>query len=457
MPNGTGKMPALLTSDTRQVGTGRTPASALAVAGRGRYNVHSLFMDSKPQRKRVVILGSTGSIGESSLKVARDIPERMEVVGLAANRSVDALLSQAAEFRPKAIAISDDAHYSRLKDGAPAGCTTHAGEAGLIELATMPEADMVLVSIVGTAGLAPALAAIRAGKDLAVASKEILVMAGEEVTRAAREHGVNLLPVDSEHNAIFQCLQGDADYAAGSHSPSYKHVKRLILTASGGPFRTWTSEQMRGVTPAQALKHPTWDMGRKITIDSATMFNKGLEMIEAKWLFGVGMDRVDVVVHPQSIVHSLAEFEDGSQLAQLNHTDMCFPIQYAVTYPDRLPNRLPQLNLAELGQLTFEAPDEARFPALRLAREAGMKGGTLPAVMNAANEVAVPAFLEERIPFPAIWELVEAVMDAHDLAEHPNLEQIMETDAWAREKAQALLPEFVSRKASLKPAGTGTV
>ncbi len=395
-----------------------------------------------PPRKRVVVLGSTGSIGESTLKVARDIPERMEVIALAANRSIDSLLQQCEEFKPQAAAITDDSHYAKLKDGVPTGCATHSGEQGLVELATLPEADMVLIAIVGTDGLAPALAAIRAGKDLAVASKEILVMAGEEVTREAKKHGVNILPVDSEHNALFQCLQGDADYHHGKHAPTYKHIKRLILTASGGPFRTFTAEQMKEVTPAQALKHPTWEMGRKITIDSATMFNKGLEMIEAKWLFDVEMEKVDVVVHPQSIVHSLAEFEDGSQLAQLCHTDMCFPIQYAVTYPERLANRLPQLNLAELGQLPFEAPDLVRFPALRLAREAGTTGGTLPAVLNAANEIAVPGFYEEKIPFPAIWELVEAVMREHTVAQHPNLEQLRAADAWARETATALLPQF---------------
>jgi len=296
----------------------------------------------------------------------------------------------------------------------------------LIELATMPEADMVLISIVGTAGLAPALAAIRAGKAIAVASKEILVMAGEEVTREAAKHNVPILPVDSEHNAIFQCLVGEPT----------RHIRRLILTASGGPFRKTPASELAKVTPAQALKHPTWNMGRKITIDSATLFNKGLEMIEARWLFGVPMNQVDVVVHPQSIVHSLVEFVDGSQLAQLSHSDMCFPIQYAVTYPDRLANRLKPLNLAEMGSLTFEAPDPERFPALRLAREAGNAGGTLPAVLNAANEIAVPAFLDGKILFPAIWHTVEAVMKRHKNIEHPHLDDILKADAWARAAAQ---------------------
>jgi 1-deoxy-D-xylulose-5-phosphate reductoisomerase len=384
-------------------------------------------------KKRVVILGSTGSIGESALKVARDIPDRMEVIGLAAGRSAQSLLAQAGEFKPRAVALYETAELDSIRGKLPAGTAAHGGPEGLIELATMPEADMVLISIVGTAGLAPALAAIRAGKDIAVASKEILVMAGEEVTREAAKHNVKILPVDSEHNAIFQCLVGEPT----------RHIRRLILTASGGPFRQTPASDLAKVTPAQALKHPTWNMGRKITIDSATLFNKGLEMIEARWLFGVPMDQVDVVVHPQSIVHSLVEFVDGSQLAQLSHSDMCFPIQYAVTYPDRLANRLKPLCLHTLGQLTFEAPNPEKFPALRLAREAGNKGGTLPAVLNAANEIAVPAFLEGKILFPAIWHTVEAVMQRHENVEHPSLDQILKADAWARAAAQE---EVASRK-----------
>jgi 1-deoxy-D-xylulose-5-phosphate reductoisomerase len=384
-------------------------------------------------RKRVVILGSTGSIGESALKVARDLSDRMEVVGLAAGRSAQALLAQAREFKPRAVALYDTTEMDAIRGHLPSGTACYGGAEGLIKLATLTEADMVLVSIVGTAGLAPALAAIRANKELAVASKEILVMAGEEVTREAAKHQVPILPVDSEHNAIFQCLVGE---------PS-RHIRRLILTASGGPFRKTPAADLVKVTPAQALKHPTWNMGRKITIDSATLFNKGLEMIEARWLFGVPMDQVDVVVHPQSIVHSLVEFVDGSQLAQLSHSDMCFPIQYAVTYPDRLPNRLKPLDLAQVGLLHFEAPDPVRFPALRLAREAGMKGGTLPAVLNAANEIAVPAFLDGKILFPAIWETVEAVMQRHENVEHPQLDQIIRADTWARATAM----EEVARRA----------
>jgi 1-deoxy-D-xylulose-5-phosphate reductoisomerase len=307
----------------------------------------------------------------------------------------------------------------------------HAGAEGLRELAALGEAEMVLVAIVGTEGLRPALDAIEAGKDLAVASKEILVMAGEIVMRAAREAGVKVLPVDSEHNAIFQCLEGNKGGAAA--------VRRLILTASGGPFRTARAESLAHVTPEEALKHPTWEMGPKITIDSATLFNKGLEMIEARWLFGVEMGRVEVVVHPQSIVHSMVEFVDRSVLAQLSTTDMCFPIQYAVTWPDRVAQPLEPLDFPRLARLDFEEPRVADFPALRLAREAGERCGTLPAVMNAANEVAVEAFLGGRISFPRIWGLVEEVMGRHPHRAQPTLEDLLEADAEARRLARDAL------------------
>jgi 1-deoxy-D-xylulose-5-phosphate reductoisomerase len=286
---------------------------------------------------------------------------------------------------------------------------------------------MVLVSIIGTAGLAPALAALRSGKDLAVASKEILVIAGEAVMGLANDLKRNILPVDSEHNAIFQCLQDRSEQS----------IKRLILTASGGPFRQTPMAELKHVTVEQALKHPTWQMGNKITIDSATMFNKGLEMIEAKWLFRVEMERVDVVVHPQSIVHSMVEFVDHSVIAQLSHSDMCFPIQYAITYPERIASNLPPLDFAKLSKLTFEAPDPMKFPALRLAREAGTRGGTLPAVMNAANEVAVEKFMKKEGAFTQIWEVVEKVMKEHRVVDHPSLEDIEVADQWARENAQS--------------------
>jgi len=385
---------------------------------------------SDPSRpKNVVVLGSTGSIGASSLKVARDLPGRMRVVGLAANRSAETLAAQMAEFGVEEGCLFDPTGLDRVRSALPGGARVRTGEEGLVELATLPEAELVLVAIVGVAGLKPALAAIEAGKDIAVASKEILVMAGEAVMSAARRKGVKVLPVDSEHNAIFQCLEG--------RSPG--EVSRLILTASGGPFRALPASELPGVTVARALKHPTWEMGKKITIDSATLFNKGLEMIEARWLFDIGMDRVDVIVHPQSIIHSMVEFVDGSVLAQLSATDMCFPIQYAVTWPDRVANRLPPLDFAKLARLEFEAPRRADFPALELAKEAGSTGGTLPAVLNAANEIAVTGFLEGRLSFPGIWDTVAETMSRHRTSAHPSLDEIAAADRWARETASSLL------------------
>ena len=384
------------------------------------------------KRKRVVILGSTGSIGTSALKVARDIPERMEVVALAAHSSVHKLAEQAREFGVRNVCIFDESKVAELRELLPAGVHICAGLEGLCELATLEDADMVLVSIIGTAGLQPTLSAIEAGKDLAIASKEILVMAGEVVMNRAAAKGVNVLPVDSEHNAIYQCLQGNHGGA--------EQVSRLILTASGGPFRTTPREQLPAVTLEQALKHPTWKMGRKITIDSATLFNKGLEMIEARWLFDIPMERVDVIVHPQSIVHSLVEYRDGSILAQLSSSDMCFPIQYAVTWPERIDNSLPHLNLAEIASLHFEAPRWDDFPALSLARHAGLTGGTMPAMYNAANEVAVQAFVEGRLSFPGIWQTVEKTLAAATPQDYQGkLDIILAADAWAREYAAGLI------------------
>jgi len=380
-----------------------------------------------PRRRKVLLLGSTGSIGASALKVARAIPERMEIVGLAAQRSVDALVQQVLETGVKQVGVTDAEAARRARGLLPRDVEVFDSASGLVELVRASDADLVLVAIVGIAGLAPALEAIERGKDLAVASKEILVMAGEAVMSAAQRKGARVLPVDSEHNAIFQCLEG--------RDPAT--VRRLILTASGGPFREADTAELEHVTVEQALKHPTWNMGRKITIDSATLFNKGLEMIEARWLFGVPMSRVDVVVHPQSIVHSMVEFIDNSVLAQLSHSDMCFPIQYAVTWPDRVANDLEPLDFAKLAALHFEAPRDEVFPALRLARQAGETGGTLPAVMNAANEVAVERFLGRHIKFTQIWQTVERVMEAHDVVQHPALKQLVEADAWARARAAA--------------------
>ena len=379
--------------------------------------------------RRVILLGSSGSIGESTCKVARALPDKMKIVGLGVAKSTERLLEQAKEFGVKALAVSDPQAAEKVKSKLPAGAKFFPGAEGLARMVEETEADMVLVAIVGTAGLAPALAALRSGKDLAVASKEILVLAGSAVMAEAKKRKRQVLPVDSEHNAIFQCLQGANE----------KEVRKVILTASGGPFRQSRGAELEKVTVAQALKHPTWSMGKKITIDSATMFNKGLEMIEAHWLFGLPMKQVEVVVHPQSIVHSMVEFIDGSVLAQLSVTDMCFPIQYAVTFPERMPSGLPPLDLAKLGSLTFEAPDEKRFPALRLAREAGEAGGTLPGVFNAANEVAVEAFLAEQISFPRIWGMVDEVMQKHTTLSSPDLEAIIEADRWARSEAKVRL------------------
>src|SRR5881396_3618405 len=376
------------------------------------------------KRKRVVILGATGSIGESALKVARDIPERMEIVGLAANSNAEKLAVAANKFRPESVSLVDQTKTDILREALEYEPRIFSGEEGLREIACLTDADMVLVAIVGTGGLRPALAAVEAGKDLAVASKEILVMAGEIVMREARDNGVHVLPVDSEHNAIFQCLDG--------HSSD---VRRIILTASGGPFRKTSRKDFDSITPEHALKHPTWNMGPKITIDSATLFNKGLEMIEAHWLFGVEMKRVEVVIHPQSIVHSMVEFADGSTLAQLSYSNMRFPIQYAVTWPDRVPNSLPPLDFSKLSKLEFFTPRYDDFPALNLARRAGETGGTLPAVMNAANEIAVAGFLDRQVPFTRIWQTVQEVMDQHTSVAHPDLDEILRVDQWARAEA----------------------
>jgi 1-deoxy-D-xylulose-5-phosphate reductoisomerase len=402
-------------------------------------------------RKRVVILGATGSIGESALKVASDIPERMQIVGLAAKSNAQKLAAAANEVRPESVCLVDETQLDVLRRALDYEPQIFSGEAGLLEIACLTNAEMVLVAIVGTGGLRPALGAIEAGKDLAVASKEILVMAGEIVMREARESAVHVLPVDSEHNAIFQCLEGKrstfnaqrpTSHAEGSAlgvgrwTLDVSDVRRIILTASGGPFRETSRAGFDSITPEQALKHPTWNMGPKITIDSATLFNKGLEMIEAHWLFGVEMKRVEVVIHPQSIVHSMVEFTDGSTLAQLSYSNMCFPIQYAVTWPDRVPNSLPPLDFSKLSKLEFSTPRYDDFPALNLARRAGETGGTLPAVMNAANEIAVAAFLDRKARFPEIWGIVENVMNRHTPVAHPDLDAILRADQWARAQAQ---------------------
>jgi len=378
--------------------------------------------------KNVVLLGSTGSIGTSTIKVAEDLPDRVRLIGLAAGGNSELLLEQTRRFQPASISINDPAKARELQDTLGTAVEVFCGNEGLVKLATLPAADIVLIAIVGTAGLQPALAAIRAGKDIAIASKEILVMAGEIVMNEARRHGVRVLAVDSEHSAIFQCLDGKTP----------ESVRRLWLTASGGPFRNkadWPKERFGEITVERALKHPSWVMGRKITIDSATLFNKGLEMIEARWLFDIEMARVGVLVHPQSIVHSMVEFVDGSLIAQLSTPDMCLPIQYALTYPERAASDRVQTNFPGIGSLTFEEPDVDRFPSIELARRAGDACGTMPAVFNAANEVAVDAFVNGRINFPQITETVRRVMDAHQVVDHPSLDQILQADAWARSTA----------------------
>ena len=404
--------------------------------------------ENSGERKRVVILGATGSIGESALKVARDIPERMEIVGLAANSNAEKLAAAANKVRPESLCLVDETKVEILRRALEYKPRIFSGEIGLREIACLTDADMVLIAIVGTGGLRPALAAIESGKDLAVASKEILVMAGEIVMREALENDVHVLPVDSEHNAIFQCLESGRGLSAlkDRDSPTLQSadIRRIILTASGGPFRELASDKFDSITPEQALKHPTWNMGPKITIDSATLFNKGLEMIEAHWLFGVEMKRVEVVIHPQSIVHSMVEFADGSTLAQLSYSDMCFPIQYAVTWPYRVPNTLPPLDFSKLSKLEFFTPRYDAFPALNLARRAGETGGTLPAVMNAANEVAVAAFLDRQVSFPRIWQIVEEVMNRHASVAHPDLDAILQADQWARGEAQGCVKSLKS-------------
>ena len=379
-------------------------------------------------RRDIVLLGATGSIGQSACRVARDLPDRVRIVGMSGFRNMPRLAEEANRLRPEALAVPDAEAAKELRallDYVPA--EIFAGEDGLEALAAWPDADTVLVAIVGTGGLRPTLAALEAGKDIALASKEVLVMAGEMVMAAARRHGRRILPVDSEHNAIFQCLEGR----------DLRHVRRLILTASGGPFRAWPAEKLRSVTRQEALRHPTWRMGEKITIDSATLFNKGLEMIEARWLFDMDIGRIDVVIHPQSIVHSMVEFVDGSVLAQMSHSDMRFPIQYALTWPDRIAGTLPPLEWSKLGKLDFEEPRYDVFPALDLARGAAERGGTAPAVLNAANEVAVAEFLAGRIAFPRIWEIVADVLERGS-GSRGDLDAVLEADREARERAATL-------------------
>ncbi len=381
--------------------------------------------------KTVTVLGATGSIGRRTLDLVAAFPQDFRVGGLAARGSdVDLIAEQIRAHRPTAVALSDRAAVDRLaRMLAPPVPELYGGPEGLAALAGEVPADVVVSALVGAAGLVPTLAAIRAGRTIALANKETLVMAGVLMTRAARERGVRLLPVDSEHSAVFQCLAG----------ASPREVRRLVLTASGGPFRGWSRSALDGVTAAQALRHPTWRMGAKITIDSATLMNKGLEVVEAHWLFGVPFEGIDVVVHPQSIVHSMVEFVDRSVLAQLGMPDMGIPILYALTYPDRLPCPAPALDLVQLGALTFEAPDEAAFPCLALARQAGRSGGAAPLVLNAANEVAVAGFLDGRCGFMDIPRLIADALDAHAGGAAADLEACLDLDGTVRRWTESAL------------------
>ncbi len=377
--------------------------------------------------KNVVILGSTGSIGTQALDIISRLPEKLRVVGLAANNNVELLAQQANFHCVEAVCIGEGREAELRGQLSGGNIAVHAGVEGMCALATMPMVDLVVVAVAGAIGIMPTQAALEAGKDVALASKEVLVAAGESTMRLARSRNARILPIDSEHSALFQCIQGAPE----------KSIDRLILTASGGPFRTTPLHELSDVTPEQALKHPTWSMGGLVTINSATLMNKGLEIIEAHWLFDVPADKVDVIVHAQSIVHSLVRFNDGSVIAQLGLPDMRLPIQYALVYPERVDTGLPRMELATIGSLTFEAPDEEKFPAIRLARRAVAMSGTMPAVMNAANESAVALFLKRRIPFLGIMGIVEAVMAKHEVVE-PSYNNVLQADAWARREAGLL-------------------
>jgi len=385
-------------------------------------------------KRRIAILGSTGSIGRSALSVVDAHADRLEVIGLAAGSNASLLATQIVQMRPRVAAIATPHALDTVRahlEGAPQP-RLMAGAEGLLAVATHPDVDVLLCASSGTAALEAVLAAIEAGKTIALANKEVLVMAGAIVTAAAERKGVTILPVDSEHNAIHQCL----------HGRSHAEIGRLILTASGGPFRSHSAAELKKVGPEDALRHPTWRMGRKITIDSASLMNKGLEVIEARWLFGVGPGQIDVVVHPQSIVHSMVELRDGSIIAQLGPTDMRLPIQYAFSYPERWNSPLPPLDLTRCGPLDFAAPDHKRFPCLGLAYRALGGDSSLPIVLNSANEVAVAAFLSGQLGFLAIAEVIERTMAANDAGNVTSLDDVRRVDRWAREFAQALVRDY---------------
>jgi 1-deoxy-D-xylulose-5-phosphate reductoisomerase len=377
-------------------------------------------------KRGVAILGSTGSIGTQALEVIEAHPEKFSVEVLTAQKNADLLIEQALKFSPNAVVIVDESQYLKVKDALfDAGIKVYAGEESLCQIVQSDSIDIVLTALVGFSGLKPTVAAIEAKKHIALANKETLVVAGKIITQLAKENAVNLYPVDSEHSAIFQCLAGEW------HNP----IEKIILTASGGPFRGKTTEDLKGIRKEQALKHPNWSMGAKITIDSSTLMNKGLEVIEAQWLFDLKPHQIDVIVHPQSIIHSLVQFEDGSLKAQLGLPDMKLPIQYALGYPQRLPADFPRFHFAQFPNLTFEAPDKETFRCLQLAYDAMADGGTVPCVMNAANEIAVSLFLQDKIGFLEIGQLVESVMKHHTIIDNPALNDLFQIDIWARETA----------------------
>lgn len=375
------------------------------------------------QKKGIAILGSTGSIGTQALEVLESYPDHFDLQVITAGKNADLLIEQAKKYQPNSVVITDESKYLYVKEALKdQDIHVYAGAEALCQVVESSEVHMVLTALVGYAGLKPTLRAIEAKKTIALANKETLVVAGELVTKMAREHGVNIYPVDSEHSAIFQCLVGEF------HNP----IEKIYLTASGGPFRGWSAEQLASVTRAQALKHPNWSMGAKITIDSATLMNKGLEVIEAKWLFNLRPDQIDVIVHPQSIVHSLVQFEDGSMKAQMGLPDMKLPIQFALTYPDRLPTTFPRFNFMDYPQLTFEAPNRDVFRNLGLAYDAMDTGGTAACILNAANEVAVEAYLNDQIHFTDIARINEATLNAVQSQSNPVYEDFVRSDEEAR-------------------------
>lgn len=388
-------------------------------------------MENKPQKTRIAILGSTGSIGTQALDVIERNPEYYSVEVLTANNNADLLIQQALKFDPNVVVIANKSKYQYVADAlANTYVKVYAGEDALCEVVAMETVDIVLGALVGYSGLLPTISAIKAGKEIALANKETLVVAGALVTELAQKYKTNIVPVDSEHSAIFQCLFGEG---------RYNRPEKIILTASGGPFRTMSRAELEHVTPSQALKHPNWSMGAKVTIDSASMMNKGLEAIEAHWLFNVEPEKIDILVHPQSIVHSMVQFEDGAIKAQLGTPDMRLPIQYAFSFPYRLKSTLPRLDFAMYPSLTFEKPDFERFPNLQLAFDAMNRGGNLPCIMNAANEIAVAAFLQEKIGFLAMSDVIAKTMSAINFIANPTYEDFVTTNAEARKFAEQLI------------------